>query len=88
MGYYLSLSRFHKDTKAKKSNFRKSLIMPVILHGSFDFILMADIPDLSILFVPYVIFLWWINERKLSDFIYDSKSRLIKIFPDNINGKK
>lgn len=76
MGYYLSLSRFDKDISRKKSNMRRSLIIPVILHGIFDFILMANIPELTFLFVPYVIFLWWINERKLSIFLYDSKSRI------------
>lgn len=78
MGYYLSLARFHTDRLEKRSNFRKSLFMPVLLHGTFDFILMANIPELSLLFVPYVIFLWWLNERKLSSFIYDSKTRLMK----------
>lgn len=76
MGYYLSLSRFDKDKRNKKANFAKSLIMPVILHGIFDFILMAGIPELTLIFVPYVIFLWWINERKLSRFIFDSKTRI------------
>lgn len=76
MGYYLSLARFNKDKGIKKANLRKSLIMPIILHGIFDFILMAEIPELTLLFVPYVIFLWWINERKLSNFIYDSKNRI------------
>jgi len=77
MGYYLSISRFHSDRAEKKASFRKSLLMPVILHGTFDFILMANIPELSIFFVPYIIFLWWINERKLSIFLYDSKTRII-----------
>lgn len=76
MGYYLSLSRFDTDKSRKKTNFIKSLFMPVLLHGIFDFILMANIPQLTMLFVPYVLFLWWINERKLSTFIYDSRSRI------------
>jgi len=76
MGYYLSLARFETDPKIKKTKMAKSLYMPVILHGFFDFILMAEIPELTMLFVPYVIFLWWINERKLSSFIFDSRSRI------------
>lgn len=77
MGYYLSLARFDIDEKRKKSNLRKSLIMPIILHGIFDFILMAEIPQLTLLFVPYVVFIWWLNERKLSRFVFDSRSRII-----------
>ena len=77
MGYYLSLARFDNELSRKKSYMVKSLAMPILLHGIFDFILMANIPELTMLFVPYVIFLWWINERKLSRFMYDSKSRII-----------
>ncbi len=78
MGYYLSLARFHTDGLEKRRNLRRSLLMPVLLHGSFDFILMANIPELSLFFVPYVVFLWWLNERKLSSFIFDSKNRYVK----------
>lgn len=78
MGYYLSLSRFDTDKKRKAANLRKSLTMPILLHGVFDFILMADIPELTLLFVPYVIFLWWLNSRKLSKFVFDSRSRIIR----------
>lgn len=78
MGYYLALYKFNTDEKGKKSNLRKSLFMPVLLHGIFDFILMADIPQLTLLFVPYVIFIWWINEKKLEAFIFDSKNRIIE----------
>lgn len=76
MGYYLSLSRFDTDKNRKRANFIKSFFMPVLLHGIFDFILMANIPELTMLFIPYVLFLWWINERKLSVFLFDSKNRI------------
>lgn len=78
MGYYLSLSRFDTDRTRKAANLRKSFTVPLILHGVFDFILMANIPELTLLFVPYVIFIWWINERKLSKFVFDSRSRILK----------
>ena len=79
MGYYLSLAKFDTDKKRAKRNLRRSLYMPMILHGIFDFILMADIPQLTALFIPYVIYIWWLNQRKLSKFVYDSKSRYIDI---------
>lgn len=85
MGYYLSLSKFNTDEQGKVSNMRKSLIMPVILHGTFDFILMANIPELSMLFVPYVVFLWWLNQRKLEAFIFDSRSRVLEDIPRNLD---
>ncbi len=77
MGYYLSLAKFNLDEAGKKSNLAKSLVMPVILHGIFDFILMAEIPQLTLLFVPYVVFIWWLNERRLSKFVFDSRNRII-----------
>ncbi len=79
MGYYLSLAKFDTDKKRAKRNLRRSLYIPMILHGIFDFILMAGIPQLTTLFIPYVIYIWWLNQRKLSKFIYDSKSRFIDI---------
>lgn len=78
MGYYLSLSKFHIDKEAKRKNKRLSLIMPTILHGIFDFILMANIGGLSLFFVPYVLFLWWSNERKLESFMFESKTSVLK----------
>lgn len=77
MGYYLSLSKFDTDLDRKRRNMRKSLIMPVIMHGLFDFILMAGIPELTLIFIPYVIFLWVLNQRRLANFMYDSRNRVI-----------
>lgn len=78
MGYYLSLSRFDTDKKRKAANLRKSFTVPLLLHGLFDFILMANIPELTLLFIPYVLFLWWTNQKKLSRFVYDSRSRITR----------
>lgn len=77
MGYYLSLAKFDTNIDRKRMNMRKSLYMPMIMHGIFDFILMAEIPQLTLVFVPYVIFMWVLNQRKLANFMYDSKSRVI-----------
>ena len=76
MGYYLSLARFYKDKRRKRSNYIKSLVMPVILHGIFNFILMSEIPELSMFFIPYVIYLWWSNARKLGRFVFDKKHKI------------
>ncbi len=78
MGYYLSLARFDTIGKRKAQHIRKSLTMPILFHGVFDFILMADIPELTLLFVPYVLFIWWLNARKLSRFVFDARSRVIR----------
>lgn len=75
MGYYLSLAKFAKDESEKKKNRIKSFLIPVLLHGIFDFILMANIPVLMLFFIPYVVFLWGLKYRKISTFMYDSKMR-------------
>lgn len=77
MGYYLSLAKFSEDKIRTKANYYKSLYMPIIFHGIFDFILMANLPQLTLFFVPYVVYLWWLNERRLSEYVYDSKSKFI-----------
>ena len=79
MGYYLSLAKYDSDERRRRINLRRSLYMPILLHGTFNFILMSRIPQLTALFIPYVIYIWWINQRKLSKFLYDSRTRAIGI---------
>ncbi|QEK12760.1 PrsW family intramembrane metalloprotease [Crassaminicella thermophila] len=75
MGYYLSLSKFTKHEKIQKRYLKKSLLVPMLLHGIFDFILMSQIPILMLFFIPFVIYLWWINLRRLNE--YTNESRII-----------
>jgi len=74
MGYYLSLAKYSNDKKEFKKYLNKSLLVPVILHGIFDFILMANIPILMTIFIPYIIFLWIVNLRKLNEYYKESKA--------------
>jgi len=75
MGYYLSLAKFAKDESQKKKNMVKSLLIPILLHGIFDFILMANLPELMLFFIPYVVFLWGLKYRKISILMSDSRLR-------------
>lgn len=72
MGYYLALSKFATTNTQKKAYMKKSLIYPIILHGTFNFILMINLNFLFI-FIPYVIILWIINIKKLNTFYKLSK---------------
>lgn len=58
MGYYLSLSKFSLNRITKQTYFYYALIFPIILHGSYDFILMANEPLGILIFVPFIIYLW------------------------------
>lgn len=73
MGYFLSLSKFCTGQKYKIKYMKKSLLIPVILHGIYDFILMYDSRVLFLLFYPFVIYLWISNMKKLKIMRQDSK---------------
>ncbi|HZX21522.1 MAG TPA: PrsW family glutamic-type intramembrane protease [Clostridia bacterium] len=73
MGYYLSLSKYTEEPELRGYYYRMSLIIPAILHGLFNFILMAQVPILMTIFIPYVIYLWASNLKKLNQYISDSR---------------
>lgn len=65
MGYYLSLAKYADSEEERARYFKKSLYVPVLLHGIFDFILMSQSQWLMIVFIPFVLFLWVFNLKKL-----------------------
>jgi len=69
MGYFFGIA--HMYPELRKSFLRQALIVPVLLHGIYDFILMSGRPFLLILFVPYVIYLY-INGFKRMKTLSDS----------------
>ncbi len=73
MGYYLSLAKFSYNENFERLYLRKAIMVPALLHGFFDFILMANIPILLTLFIPYVLYLWIINLKKLNNYYKESK---------------
>lgn len=83
MGYYLSLSKFASTKARAKANLRKSLYMPMLLHGIFDFILMAGIPEAGIVIAAYAVYLWISNQKKLNTYIFDSYSRFDRLHHDD-----
>jgi hypothetical protein len=50
-----------------------SLFVPALLHGAFDFILMSEIPLLSLLLLPFVAYLWISSMIKLRRYYKESK---------------
>ncbi|MDW7667912.1 MAG: PrsW family glutamic-type intramembrane protease [Bacillota bacterium] len=82
MGYYLSLAKFSKTEIEKRFYYKKSLTAPMILHGTFNFILMSGNGFLMIFFLPFVVYLWSINIKKLN--IYYQESKIINtVDPDD-----
>jgi len=62
MGYYLGKSKF--STSGKNKWIGLSLLIPVILHGSYDYILITQEHWLYFI-MPFMIFLWWFGLRKV-----------------------
>jgi len=63
MGYYLGVAHMYKELKGKYLG--RALLVPIVLHGIYDFILMVEIGWLLFLFVPYVILLYIMGMRKM-----------------------
>ncbi|MBV1756660.1 MAG: PrsW family intramembrane metalloprotease [Dethiosulfatibacter sp.] len=73
MGYYLSLAKFCSNPNKKREFYSKSLYIPMILHGTFNFILLSGDAYLMFIFIPYIYYLWRENIKKLNKYYQESK---------------
>ena len=64
MGFYFALAKFSK--KYNSYFLIKALVIPVLLHGFYDFILMSDHPYLMFIFIPYLIWLLYFARKKIN----------------------
>jgi protease PrsW len=62
MGFYIGKAKFTEGKKAKWVII--SLLLPFILHGFYDYILISQENWLYII-LPFMIFLWWFGLRKV-----------------------
>lgn len=83
MGYYISLSKFAPTLALHQKYKVKSLVYPVLLHGTFNFILSLNL-SLLFAFIPFVLFMWVYNVRKLRTF--SKESRYLKEARDDLKG--
>lgn len=63
MGYYLGKYRFNRGDKMLLF---LALVVPTMLHGVYNFLIMSGQQWGLFLFVPYVVFLWVLGMFKLS----------------------
>jgi len=63
MGYYLGIARMYSELR--KEYLRKAILIPILLHGIYDFILMVEVGWLLMLFIPYVIYLYVVGMKKM-----------------------
>lgn len=88
MGYYISKYKFSKDDTHKNRYLVYAVIIPILLHGVFDFILMIGYRWAIIVFIVYIIFLWKISLDKLDKYTLYSKIRFYKRKNKNRKGDK
>jgi RsiW-degrading membrane proteinase PrsW (M82 family) len=65
MGYYLGIGRFRVDGRDRRKYMALSFIVPVILHGIYDFLVLSGNVILILIFIPFVIFLYIFAFRKI-----------------------
>lgn len=78
MGYYISKYKFNMSKSKPKIYLIISIIVPILLHGIFDFILMIPYRWSIIVFVAYIVFLWKISLDKLDEYTDNSRRRFLK----------
>ncbi len=63
MGFYFGLARFYPQ---KRLNYMtRTLLFPILLHGLYDFMLMAQQGYLLLAFLPYIVWLWYNGFKKM-----------------------
>jgi RsiW-degrading membrane proteinase PrsW (M82 family) len=71
MGYYFSLAKFYK--KRRTVNFLTALLMPILLHGIYDFILMSQHQMFLLIFIPFLYYLWRSGFKKMKELSDNSR---------------
>jgi len=66
MGYYVGRARFASPSRVNNL-LAKSILIPILLHGFYDFILMSQNMILLILFIPYMIYMWHRGMKNLKE---------------------
>ncbi len=78
MGFYLGLARFSPNGRGKW--LLMAFLVPWLLHGIYDFLIMSGHPVLILAFIPFLIYMYRIGLKRMREFNQES------IFnPANIN---
>ena len=65
MGFYAGLAKFY--IKSRKELLWKSILTAIVLHGIYDFILMAGIPWLLLVFIVFVVYLYYLGLKRMKN---------------------
>jgi len=73
MGYYFGLARFLEGERA--IYLVRAILWPIILHGFYDYCLMANKPVFMIIFIPFILYLWISGFKKMKEISDSSRFR-------------
>ncbi len=65
MGFYFGMAKFYPKKQAQLK--QKALLVPIILHGLYDFILFTGIDWLSIIFLIFLGYLYYSGWKKVKE---------------------
>ncbi|MEA3451763.1 MAG: PrsW family glutamic-type intramembrane protease, partial [Bacteroidota bacterium] len=71
MGFFFGLAKF--SNKKYSNNLALAILVPILLHGFYDFILMMQNNYLLILFIPYLIVILWVSFKMMKKHSDNSK---------------
>lgn len=63
MGYHFAFAKFYPEQRAWR--FLLALLMPMIFHGIYDFILMSGYNWYLLAFIPFVVYMWIYALRRM-----------------------
>ncbi len=66
MGFYLGLARFDQPNRTKW--LLKAFLIPWLLHGTYDFMIMSGHPLLILTFIPFLIFMYRVGLKRMREF--------------------
>jgi RsiW-degrading membrane proteinase PrsW (M82 family) len=66
MGYYLGLARF--SIRAKGKWLLLAFLIPWLMHGFYDFLIMSGHPILILAFIPFLIFMYRHGLKRMREF--------------------
>ena len=79
MGYYISKYKFSNNRIKKREYIILAILIPILLHGIFDFLLMVEFKLSKVIFIIYLILLWKFNLDKLDEYTNSSRKRFFRI---------
>lgn len=84
MGYYMGRAKFSQG-KDRRLYLVLSLLLPIIMHGAFDWIILIMENDWLFAIVPFMLLLWMFGISKMKSAHLRSPFRFVRAAKDEIN---